>query len=204
MGAPAWSSLGYGKRCSTVVPHFYMGRIYRHIASFQCIHQSRGCNAWVYQHYGLDKHRQSASLHLPHVKADSIEPIGSLWTKSWPWLLATPSSYEFFSGQRLEAYVSQIYRCWIVYERRWLVITPSLFLYLGSIAMAIKILETECNPATIQSITLNSSQIRPWYATFFGINAVQNFLTTGESKTPEWCNSSTISFQEYWYGVSGA
>ncbi|EKM77397.1 hypothetical protein AGABI1DRAFT_108226 [Agaricus bisporus var. burnettii JB137-S8] len=72
-----------------------------------------------------------------------------------------------------------IYRCWIVYERRWLVITPSLFLYLGSIAMAIKILETECNPATIQSITLNSSQIRPWYATFFGINAVQNFLTTG-------------------------
>jgi hypothetical protein len=86
----------------------------------------------------------------------------------------------FLACSGLSAYVLQIYRCWVVYGRRWPIITPSLLLFLGSIGIAIKVVETECNPATTRTITLNSIQLRPWYATLFGLNAVQNFLTTGE------------------------
>ncbi|KAF5347962.1 hypothetical protein D9756_010218 [Leucocoprinus leucothites] len=72
-----------------------------------------------------------------------------------------------------------IYRCWIVYGRRWLVITPSLILYLGNLAMAAKLIEVEANPKTLRGISLNSDQIRPWWLAFFAIVAVQNTLTTG-------------------------
>ncbi|KAF5347892.1 hypothetical protein D9756_010197 [Leucocoprinus leucothites] len=71
-----------------------------------------------------------------------------------------------------------IYRCWIVYGRRWLVITPSLILYLGNLAMAAKLIEVEANPKTHRDISLNSSQIRPWWLAFFAITAIQNILTT--------------------------
>ncbi|KAJ3565895.1 hypothetical protein NP233_g7350 [Leucocoprinus birnbaumii] len=71
-----------------------------------------------------------------------------------------------------------IYRCWIVYGRRWLVVTPSLILYLGNLAMAAKLIEVEANPNTLRAISLNSSQIRPWWLAFFAITAAQNTLTT--------------------------
>ncbi|KXN84933.1 hypothetical protein AN958_11916 [Leucoagaricus sp. SymC.cos] len=71
-----------------------------------------------------------------------------------------------------------IYRCWIVHGRRWLVIMPSLILYLGGLSMAGKLIEVEANPSTLRAISLNSSQIRPWWLAFFVITAAQNTLTT--------------------------
>ncbi|XP_006463024.1 hypothetical protein AGABI2DRAFT_179566 [Agaricus bisporus var. bisporus H97] len=71
-----------------------------------------------------------------------------------------------------------IYRCWIVYGRRWLVIVPSVILYLGGIAMAAKLMHVEADPDTEQDISLNSPQIRPWWLSFFAITAFQNSLTT--------------------------
>ncbi|EKM77396.1 hypothetical protein AGABI1DRAFT_93465 [Agaricus bisporus var. burnettii JB137-S8] len=66
--------------------------------------------------------------------------------------------------------------CWIVYERRWLVIAPSLILYFCAIAMMIKVVEIESNPRVVESIT---NAIHPWFATMFGVSVVQNISTTG-------------------------
>ncbi|EKM77395.1 hypothetical protein AGABI1DRAFT_130477 [Agaricus bisporus var. burnettii JB137-S8] len=68
-----------------------------------------------------------------------------------------------------------IYRCWIVYGRRWLIVTPSIVLYLGAIAMTIKVTEIEVNPHAVQPVTM---AICPWNTTMFGVNAAQNVLTT--------------------------
>lgn len=62
-----------------------------------------------------------------------------------------------------------------------MIIIPSLILFLGGVAMAIKLIEVEANPATQKAISLNSSQIRPWWLAFFAITAFQNTLTTSES-----------------------
>ena len=70
-----------------------------------------------------------------------------------------------------------IYRCYIVYARRWSVIVPSSILYLAGISVAIKLCVVEgltSNPA----ITLNSSVIEPWWCAFFAVTAAQNTLTT--------------------------
>ncbi|KAF5345977.1 hypothetical protein D9756_010906 [Leucocoprinus leucothites] len=72
-----------------------------------------------------------------------------------------------------------IYRCWIVYGRRFLIAVPSFILYLAGIAVTIRLLEIESNPKTLRGISLNSNEIRPWYSAFFAITAAQNVLTTG-------------------------
>jgi len=70
-----------------------------------------------------------------------------------------------------------IYRCYIVYARRWPVILASGILYLGGIAMALKLLAVEGSTSDA-AITLNSSVIKPWWSAFFAITAAQNSLTT--------------------------
>ncbi|KAJ3560834.1 hypothetical protein NP233_g10572 [Leucocoprinus birnbaumii] len=72
-----------------------------------------------------------------------------------------------------------LYRCWIVYARRWLVITPSLVLYLGGIATAIKLIQVEASPKTDRGITLASNSTVPWNSSFFALAAAQNILTSG-------------------------
>ncbi|KAJ7712069.1 hypothetical protein B0H14DRAFT_3019602 [Mycena olivaceomarginata] len=71
-----------------------------------------------------------------------------------------------------------IYRCYIVYSRRWKVLIPSLILYIGGVAIAIKLVEAQAS-LKHQETTMNSSDIRPWTETLFCITAVQNTLTTG-------------------------
>ncbi|KAJ6576670.1 hypothetical protein DFH09DRAFT_1149970 [Mycena vulgaris] len=71
-----------------------------------------------------------------------------------------------------------IYRCYIVYGRRWLVVVPSFVLYLTGIAMAIKLMYVEITTSN-GAITLNSNVIKPWWSAFFAITAAQNVLTTG-------------------------
>ncbi|KAJ7291677.1 hypothetical protein C8J57DRAFT_1273711 [Mycena rebaudengoi] len=70
-----------------------------------------------------------------------------------------------------------IYRCYIVYGRRWLVVVPSVMLYLTGIAMAIKLMHVEITTSN-SAITLNSNVIKPWWSAFFAITAAQNVLTT--------------------------
>ncbi|KAF8188838.1 hypothetical protein K438DRAFT_1936197 [Mycena galopus ATCC 62051] len=63
-----------------------------------------------------------------------------------------------------------IYRCFVVYGRRWPAIAVSFMLYLAGIAMGIKLINA--------AITLNSNVIKPWWSAFFAITAAQNVLTT--------------------------
>ncbi|KAH8827174.1 hypothetical protein DL96DRAFT_1605787 [Flagelloscypha sp. PMI_526] len=70
-----------------------------------------------------------------------------------------------------------IYRCWIVYSKRWLVVIPSFILYLAGIAMAIKLMIVEIT-LSYSNITLNSGEIRPWWSAFFAITMAQNVITT--------------------------
>ncbi|KAJ7835011.1 hypothetical protein B0H14DRAFT_2797489 [Mycena olivaceomarginata] len=62
-------------------------------------------------------------------------------------------------------------RCYIVYSRRWKVLIPSLILYIGGIAMAIKLVEAQAS-LKHQETTMDSSDIRPWTETLFCITAV--------------------------------
>lgn len=72
-----------------------------------------------------------------------------------------------------------IYRCWIVYGRRWKVIIPSLILYLGNLAVTGKISEIGATLETGAEGTFNSDSVfRPWLLAFFGTIATQNIMTT--------------------------
>ncbi|KAJ7915795.1 hypothetical protein B0H13DRAFT_1999469 [Mycena leptocephala] len=70
-----------------------------------------------------------------------------------------------------------IYRCFIVYGRRWLAIAVSFTLYLTGVAMGVKLMHAEIT-ASNSAITLNSNLIKPWWSAFFAITAAQNVLTT--------------------------
>jgi hypothetical protein len=70
-----------------------------------------------------------------------------------------------------------IYRCFIVYGRRWLAIAVSSTFYLAGIAMAVKLMQVQITTSNT-AITLNSNVIKPWSSAFFAITAVQNVLTT--------------------------
>ncbi|KAJ7230226.1 hypothetical protein GGX14DRAFT_410176 [Mycena pura] len=70
-----------------------------------------------------------------------------------------------------------IYRCFVVYGRRWRAIAVSFTLYLAGIAMSIKLMHVEITTSNA-GITLNSNVIKPWWSAFFAITAAQNVLTT--------------------------
>ncbi|KAJ7221852.1 hypothetical protein B0H12DRAFT_301649 [Mycena haematopus] len=72
-----------------------------------------------------------------------------------------------------------IFRCYVVYGRRWPIIVPSFILYLAGIAMACKLMQVEITTTSGDGrITLNSNVIKPWWSAFFAITAAQNVLTT--------------------------
>ncbi|KAF7374180.1 hypothetical protein MSAN_00299800 [Mycena sanguinolenta] len=75
-----------------------------------------------------------------------------------------------------------IYRCFVVYGRRWSAIAVSFVLYLAGIAMGIKLMDVEITTSNA-TITLNSSVIKPWWSAFFAITAAQNVLTTCKIST---------------------
>ncbi|KAF7367057.1 hypothetical protein MSAN_00964900 [Mycena sanguinolenta] len=70
-----------------------------------------------------------------------------------------------------------IYRCFVVYGRRWAAIAVSFILYLAGIAMGIKLMHVEITTSNA-AITLSSNAITPWSSSFFAITAAQNVLTT--------------------------
>ncbi|EKM79155.1 hypothetical protein AGABI1DRAFT_113763 [Agaricus bisporus var. burnettii JB137-S8] len=72
-----------------------------------------------------------------------------------------------------------IYRCWVVYGRRWLVVLPSIILYLAGIAMGVMFIEVEANPTTDKASALSASAALRWGMAVFAITAFQNTLTSG-------------------------
>ncbi|KAF7344674.1 hypothetical protein MVEN_01627600 [Mycena venus] len=70
-----------------------------------------------------------------------------------------------------------IYRCYIVYGRRWRPIALSFMLYLAGIAMTVKLMLVQITTRN-DAITLTSNVIMPWWSAFFAITAAQNILTT--------------------------
>ena len=74
-------------------------------------------------------------------------------------------------------FFSQVFRCWIIYGRQYLIILPSLTLFLVDLAMAAKLTEIIANP----HVTANMNVIIPWWLSFLALTAAQNTLTTRTS-----------------------
>ncbi|KXN89213.1 hypothetical protein AN958_05916 [Leucoagaricus sp. SymC.cos] len=79
-----------------------------------------------------------------------------------------------------------IYRCWVVYGRRWLIIVPSVLLYLAHVANSLRVfammgaaggLPTTANPNAFEAF-------RNALLVFSSLVAAQNVVTTG---TLIWC-----------------
>ncbi|KAF7374543.1 hypothetical protein MSAN_00338900 [Mycena sanguinolenta] len=70
-----------------------------------------------------------------------------------------------------------IYRCFVVYGRRWPAIAVSFILCLAGIAMGIKVMQIEITTSNA-AIAISSNAINPWESAFFAITAAQNVLTT--------------------------
>ncbi|KAJ6540886.1 hypothetical protein DFH09DRAFT_1282993 [Mycena vulgaris] len=68
-----------------------------------------------------------------------------------------------------------MYRCYIVYSRRWKVLIPSLILYLGGIAMGIKLIEAQVSLHHANA-TMISPEIRPWWFTLFCITVTHQAI----------------------------
>ncbi|KAJ3564536.1 hypothetical protein NP233_g8234 [Leucocoprinus birnbaumii] len=77
-----------------------------------------------------------------------------------------------------------IYRCWIVYGRRWAIILPSIILYLGgTVALSLRLIavyvemrqtpEGRALPIPLNYLT------EPWWTALFLITAAQNILSSG-------------------------
>ncbi|KXN83507.1 hypothetical protein AN958_01365 [Leucoagaricus sp. SymC.cos] len=74
--------------------------------------------------------------------------------------------------------VGQIYRCWIVYGRRWLVIIPSALLYLANLAISLRVFAMMGAAGGIPTLT-NAGAFRTSLLAFCSTIAAQNVLTTG-------------------------
>jgi hypothetical protein len=69
-----------------------------------------------------------------------------------------------------------IYRCWIIYNRSWLVVAFSILLWLGCFASTIWVIFLE---ATLHSrVLVSASQLLPAGTTFWGLTISLNIITT--------------------------
>ena len=64
-----------------------------------------------------------------------------------------------------------VYRCYVVYARRWLFVVPSVTLHLVGVAVALNLLLV---------IPSNSLELSTWWSLLFGATVAQNLLTTCE------------------------
>ncbi|KXN91385.1 hypothetical protein AN958_00908 [Leucoagaricus sp. SymC.cos] len=71
-----------------------------------------------------------------------------------------------------------IYRCWIVYGRRWLVIIPSGLLYLANVAISLRVFAMMGAAKGIPTLT-DANAFRASLLAFCSTIAAQNVLTTG-------------------------
>jgi len=89
----------------------------------------------------------------------------------------------FFTFISLQSF-SQVFRCWIIYSRQYLIILPSFTLFLVDLAMAIKLIQIHANP----HVTPDINVITPWWLSFLALTAAQNTLTTRTSFVPIECS----------------
>ncbi|KAJ3571328.1 hypothetical protein NP233_g3828 [Leucocoprinus birnbaumii] len=74
--------------------------------------------------------------------------------------------------------LAQIYRCWIVHGRRWIIIVPSIIIYLTNMAVVGRVLENLAASSPHAQGTLNEGTVRTWILVFYATVAIQNALTT--------------------------
>jgi hypothetical protein len=74
----------------------------------------------------------------------------------------------------------QIFRCWIVYGRRWLIMIPSIILFLASAATGIWFANLVNKPSTHEGLTLHISEGTRWAIAFYAVTVTQNVLSTGK------------------------
>ncbi|KAF5345963.1 hypothetical protein D9756_010924 [Leucocoprinus leucothites] len=77
-----------------------------------------------------------------------------------------------------------IYRCWVVYGYRWLVIVPSTVLFVGgTVSLSCKLIAVYASLHTHpEGITLGipiNNLTVPWWTALFSITVVQNILSSG-------------------------
>jgi hypothetical protein len=69
-----------------------------------------------------------------------------------------------------------IYRCWIVYEKSWLVVSLSILLWLGDTFCTIMIIVLE---STLHSrVLINSARLTPYLTAFWALTISLNIITT--------------------------
>ncbi|KAF9528351.1 hypothetical protein CPB83DRAFT_883528 [Crepidotus variabilis] len=75
-----------------------------------------------------------------------------------------------------EAFV-KIYRCWIVWNRSWRMVIPSIILWLGTLGTITWIIWIESSLHA--KVLLNAKQLRPAGASFWVLSIVLNIITAG-------------------------
>ena len=89
----------------------------------------------------------------------------------------------FRSGIASGTNEGQIYRCYVVYGRRWVVVLPSSILWLAGFACAIA--ETYYSSTASQPTGLvGAAKIEPFLNAFIVCCVTLNVITTGESFIP--------------------
>lgn len=72
-----------------------------------------------------------------------------------------------------------VYRMWIVYERRWIVIVFPIILLLGDIVSGFGITAAEISLRDTPQATATDPKVVPWITAFFALTMTLNILCTG-------------------------
>ncbi|TFK39225.1 hypothetical protein BDQ12DRAFT_583199, partial [Crucibulum laeve] len=112
---------------------------------------------------------------LAFVSATGPDAATRSYTDISSWINVTKAFKKSLVGVYID--FSQIYRCWVVYNRSWLSVSLSLLLWLGCLACGVRIIflaGTLHVPALV-----NGEVTYPYNATFWGISVAVNIVTTG-------------------------
>ncbi|EMD35486.1 hypothetical protein CERSUDRAFT_116231 [Gelatoporia subvermispora B] len=69
-----------------------------------------------------------------------------------------------------------IYRCWIVYERKWLAVIPSLLVWLGNVTASIILIVRSADAVGISS-GINAPSLVPWTTAELALTVALNTIT---------------------------
>ncbi|TFK34335.1 hypothetical protein BDQ12DRAFT_613696 [Crucibulum laeve] len=108
---------------------------------------------------------------LAFVSATGPDAATRVYTDISSWINLVNVLFETVVGDLM-----LIYRCWVVYNRSWLSVSPSIILWLGCLACGIRVIflaGTLHVPALV-----NSEKTYPYHSAFWGISVAVNIVTT--------------------------
>ncbi|EMD32281.1 hypothetical protein CERSUDRAFT_118980 [Gelatoporia subvermispora B] len=83
-----------------------------------------------------------------------------------------------------------IYRCWVVYERRWIAVALSVLLWVGSCVVSTIFMVLAADVKSSSGV--NASSLTPWVAASFSLTVVLNVITTSLITLRIWSVSRDI------------